>query len=166
MTLTVDKARELLSYDAETGVLRWRVQVGGGPKAGQVAGSIKPNGYCYIKISGRMYGAHRIAWLISFGEWPERQLDHRNGNRHDNRLANLREATNAENQQNLGPRSRSASGYLGVTWRKVERKWHARIRVNGHLKHLGYFDDPERAAAAYDSAKMRLHKFQPTVRSK
>ena len=67
MTLTADKARELLSYDAETGVLHWRKAIGS-VKAGAVAGRIKPSGYRYIKIAGKGYFAHRLAWLITFGE--------------------------------------------------------------------------------------------------
>lgn len=164
MTLTADKARELLSYNAETGVLRWRKPIGSA-KAGAVAGCIKRSGYCYIKIAGKGYFAHRLAWLITFGEWPKEQLDHRNGDCHDNRLANLREATCAENQQNLPPRGSSTSGHLGVTWCKGSHKWQARITLHGHLEHLGYFDDPERAALAYREAKLRLHKFQPTMRA-
>ena len=83
------------------------------------------------------------------------QIDHKNGIRHDNRLCNLREATRFQNQQNLGISIRNTSGFMGVSYHKVTAQWRASIRTDHGHKHLGYFDTPEAAAAAYRAAANR-----------
>lgn len=102
--------------------------------------------------------AHRLAWLVSFGVWPKSQIDHISGAKGDNRISNLREATNAENAQAiLKPRSNSRSGLRGVT--KSNCKFRARICVNGSVVEIGRFDTIEQAGAAYLEAKKKLHPF-------
>lgn len=87
-------------------------------------------------------------------------IDHINGDRADNRIANLRQATTAENSQNeRGPRAHATSGFLGVGWHAQQSRWRARITVNGKRRHLGLFDTPEAAYAAYVEAKRALHPF-------
>ena len=102
--------------------------------------------------------------MYAHGTWPEKQLDHINGIRDDNRLVNLREATPAENQQNRALHPLNTSGHPGVTWNKKERKWHAKIAVANKRYHLGLFDTVEEAAAAYADAKKKHHLFNPEVR--
>lgn len=162
--VTGERLRELLHYDPETGVFTWRV---GGRRArlGEAAGCVETCGYLRITIDGRQYYAHRLAWLYVTGAWPADQLDHRDGDRTNNRFDNLREATHAENGQNRTTQKNNTSGFAGVHWHLGDRRWHARIRVGGRRVHLGSFDTPEEAHAAYIEAKARLHDFQPVPRT-
>jgi hypothetical protein len=144
--ISAERLRELLAYDPETGVFTWRSSRCG-VAAGSVAGSRKSNGYIKVKVGGRMYRSHRLAWFYVTGVWPVGQLDHINGIRDDNRIANLREATNAENQQNSKCRSGSASGFKGVT--RKRNAWRARIKRGGRFIYLGAYKTREEAHAAY-----------------
>lgn len=159
--LTADRLRELLHYDSAAGVFTRRVSVSPATKAGDVAGRVDRKGYSIIGIDGKYYKAHRLAWLCVTGAWPADQVDHRDRNRANNRFANLREVTNAENQQNSIWRCDNKSGYRGVSWHKGRGAWCARITIDQKVISLGYFRDPKQAATAYQSAKIRLHKFAP-----
>lgn len=158
-------AQETLSYDAETGDFRWTRPQAVWIAAGDIAGSLhKHTGYRYIGIAGKKHKAHRLAWLMTYGELPPSGVDHINGVRHDNRLVNLRLATYAENQQNRKLDVRNKSGYTGVFWSKELKRWRARICVNRKITNLGVFDTPELAHDAYVVAKAKLHTFNPTLR--
>jgi hypothetical protein len=110
--------------------------------------------------------AHRVIWAMAHGRWPTDQIDHINGARDDNRLENLREATQDENQHNRALHRLNTSGYPGVSWDKAKRKWQANIRVGGRQVNLGRFPDRQSAARAYLAAKAVLHPTAPTVRGK
>ncbi len=99
--ITPELLRERLSYCPTTGVLRWKV----GPNAGKPAGGVK-SGYVRIAISGVNVFAHRAAWAITHGKWPNEVIDHINRNRQDNRLENLRDVSGTENARNKGKRGR------------------------------------------------------------
>lgn len=157
--LTAARLRELLHYEPETGVFTRAMHRGGGRKVGDVAGSLDKKGYRVIAIDGRAYKAHRLAWLYMTDRWPAEQIDHRNRQRADNRWRNLREADNAQNQQNIGLRSNNSSGFHGVSWHRGQSKWCARITVDKRLRSIGYFRDPSEAGAAYAAAKRALHTF-------
>lgn len=157
--LTQERLKELLNYNPDTGLFTYakrrpKVQVGA------IAGH-KHKGHLYIqlKVDAKLYLAHRLAWLYVHGVFPDNQIDHINQVRHDNRLINLRQATNAENHQNRTVQKNSTSGHAGVTWSKIWRKWHARISLNGNRIHLGWFVDKDDAIAARNAAKLTLHKF-------
>ena len=152
-----------LEYDPISGVLKWK-ETGKGRRSDKIAGSINGNGYIQIRLAGTIYLAHRLAWLCVTGEWPENHIDHINGDRSDNRLINLREATPLENAQNNKLRSDNTSGFIGVSAHKASGKWTANIRVNGALRYLGLFDDLSEAKTAYLSAKKDEHLFQPVPR--
>lgn len=160
--LTADRLRELVSYDPQNGVFRWVAPPKHkGPAVGKVAGSDHGGGYRKIKIDGRQHLAHRLAWLYVHGEWPRGLLDHVNGDRGDNRIVNLREATEAQNGQNRRrSQSNNAARLLGVAPTRSGR-WKAQIHVAGKQTHLGTFATPEQAHEAYLSAKVRLHEFAP-----
>ncbi|UZB05518.1 HNH endonuclease [Xanthomonas citri pv. fuscans] len=164
VTLNHERANEVLSYDAETGLFLWRVGRGGTAK-GAVAGSKSVAGYVQIKFDRKFYYAHRVAWLLIHGRWPSHHIDHINGVRDDNRLANLRECSAGQNQQNRGRSSNNASGYTGVSFHSLVDKWQAHIQINGLRSHLGYFQNSEDARAAYLAAKAQFHKFNPVIRS-
>ena len=158
--LTADRLRELLSYDAETGVFH-RAKPRKEINVGDVAGCVDSRGYVYARVDGVMYLAHRLAWLYVHGVWPADQIDHINGIRADNRIANLREATSAQNHQNQTHGQGNASGRIGVTWCEPCKKWRALIRVDGVQVHLGVFANIADAIAARAKAKAEYHTFQP-----
>jgi hypothetical protein len=132
--------------------------------AGKPVGSKSASGYLYTKIFGRTYSVHRLAWLVETGDWPENNVDHRNGVRTDNKWKNFRPATHSENGQNIGISKNNKSGFIGVFLEKKSGKWKAEITKDRKKYFLGLFDTPELASAAYKAAKARLHTFQPTLR--
>lgn len=153
--ITAELLREMLDYDPSTGELTWKVKANKRFKIGDRALSLDGHGYLRVMIHGRHYQAHRLAWLHVHGRWPDQQIDHINGSRADNRLCNLREANQTQNNANTRLRCDNTSGFKGVSWDKTKRRWQALIRVNGRAKHLGRYDTPEAAHAAYASAAQK-----------
>jgi citrate synthase len=153
------RLKQLLTYDEEYGSFYWRVDRGHTTKAGDVAGCLHHNGYVVITIEKKQYQAHRLVWLYVHGKYPDAQIDHINNIKSDNRITNLRQATQAENCQNI-KKSRGASGYLGVSIDSARgNRWKSSIRVNGKTHHLGWFKTPEQAHEAYLLAKRAMHPF-------
>lgn len=153
-----DRFSEYLSYDPETGDIRWIKRPGRRGRVGSVAGNTDSKGYRRISFMGRSFGGHRVALLLTKGEWPREEIDHVNGDRSDNRLCNLREADRSMNGQNIRkPMRTGASGYLGVSFHKNNRRWVASIKVARKTIFLGQFGSPEEAHACYIEAKRRLH---------
>ena len=156
--LTSEQLRELLNYDPQTGVFMWCNPITNAVKAGQSAGHVdKSHGYRKISVAGGQYYAHRLAWFYMTGKWPRSQIDHINMDRADNRFCNLREATNAENNNNRGLSRRNTSGAKGVHFFRRVKKWKVAIRNNGQQIHLGYFSTKSEAEAAYARAAEDLH---------
>jgi HNH endonuclease/AP2 domain len=154
--LTAAQLRLLLDYNPDTGVFTWRIPPHPRFRVGAVAGCLFSNGYRYIKIEKRTYKAHRLAWLYMSGEWPVGELDHKNTVRHDNRIANLRQPPSRSLAcANTSKSSRNKSGYKGVS--RCGNSWRAQIWLNGRRYHLGLFDAPAEAHAAYAAAAKRLH---------
>lgn len=146
-------------YNPETGAFTRRRAVGrhGRHMVGTVARTRTSHGYVVIRIDGKIHGAHRLAWLYAHGEWPT-VIDHINGDRADNRIANLRNVTQTENMQNLrSAPANSHSGMLGAHRSGRNRRWTSRIRIAGKSVKLGLFDTPEEAHAAYMAAKATHH---------
>jgi hypothetical protein len=155
---SIERVREILSYDPGTGEFRWRMDRRGGVKDGSSAGTVNKQGYRIIRIDMGFYKAHRLAWFYVYGEWPNGFIDHINFDASDNRIVNLREASMAENQRNRGRQKNNTTGYKGVRFDKRWRgRWYARIVVNDNEIHLGSFATAEAARAAYAEAARRLH---------
>lgn len=154
--ITQELLKTLLEYDPSNGLFTWIVDKGT-IKSGNIAGCKRPNGYITIKINQRCYLAHRLIWLYVYGYFPKSQIDHINCMRSDNRLSNLREATNTENNINQYKKKSNTSGYKGVCWVKDENNWLAQIRVNGKKMRLGQFKNVEDAANAYREAALKYH---------
>jgi len=146
--VTAERLRELLDCDPAAGTFRWKARRKG-VQIGALAGAISSaTGYRIIKIDQRLYFAHRLIWFFVHGVWPGADLDHINRQRADNRIANLRPATRSQNQGNTISRRTNTSGYRGVRRTRYGR-WKATISKNCCLIHLGTFDTPEEAHAAY-----------------
>jgi HNH endonuclease len=150
--LTIERLLELLTYDENSGKFTWKVPRRGNVVAGSLAGHIEKDGYVYIKIDGRKYLAHRLAWLFMTGAFPLGQIDHSNMCRSYNRWCNLRDATASQNQANVRIRKDNKSGFKGVYWATNRKKWHAQITIDKRVRFLGYFDDPSIAHSAYIAA--------------
>lgn len=152
------RARELLHYEPEEGVFTWKVARRHVVKAGDVAGSLNDKGYRYIGIDGKTYRAHRLAWLLVHGVWPEMELDHINGDRDDNRISNLRDVSTGQNARNRTRcRVGTSSGLLGSSL-LPSGNWQARITAHGESAYLGVHATKEAAHAAYLKAKAELHE--------
>lgn len=164
--LTQEIVRELLDYDPETGVLRWKERglhwfSTDGKKTqthlmnqwnSRLAGkeaftSTSNNGYKVGAVKDRKFLAHRIIWLWVYG-WVPEEVDHKNGDKTDNRIVNLREVTRAINQRNKRKLSNNTSGYCGVTQDKRDGKWTATFVVDGLKYSCGYWETPEQANEA------------------
>lgn len=157
--------RSIVSYEPTTGVFTRIVKTSNRIQVGDVAGlNIESTGYRKFTFRGRQHQAHRLAWLYVHGEWPTLHLDHINGDKADNRIANLREATMSQNLANTRLRSDNQSGRKGVFFHKRDKKWIARICVRGRKRVLGYFDDPDMAHDAYvNAAKTFFGEFARTA---
>ena len=162
--VTAEIVREFLDYNPETGEFVWKFRdrkyckdnrswkIGNTKRTGKNAGSVYPNGYRYITIFHKDYLAHRLAWLYVYSEWPRDQLDHINNRPNDNRIENLREATQSQNMMNRSKLSETSSQYKGVSWHHLRNKWRARLHIDGKEIHLGLFTIEEEAARTYDRA--------------
>jgi hypothetical protein len=162
----VERLRQVLAYDRESGVFTWlvdRTMPTGGivlpSRIGTVAGCIN-GGRVSICIFGRQNLAHRLAWLYVYGSWPRMPLDHIDGDQTNNRISNLRMATKSQNGQNVKKaRRNSKSGVLGVYWNKRFSKWIAELTLDGKRVHCSYHRLIDDAAAAYAKAKSEFHPF-------
>jgi HNH endonuclease/AP2 domain len=148
---TIERLREVLDYDPETGVLRWRVQPNGRVPIGSIAGCVSPtDGYLMVQIDGFRTVAHRVAWAHTTGYWPTNDIDHRNGVRTENRFRNLREGTRQNNCWNRKKGKSNTSGFKGVYQDRM--RFAAQITKDGCKRYLGSFATAEEAHAAYVSA--------------
>jgi len=154
--ITAEKLRELMEYDADTGVMRWRVRMSNFCHAGRIVGTLQSRRGLETHIARKSYQVHRLIWLWVYGEWPKYTIDHINGNREDNRLCNLRDVSmmgNCQNQRRA--KSTSKTGILGVI--KVGSRYKASITAGYKLKHIGTFATAQEAHAAYLRVKREIH---------
>lgn len=151
--------RKLLTYNAETGELIWlpRNRAGWDTRYANKPAftSDDGRGYRVGRIAKCKFYAHRVIWALVHGEWPVADVDHINGDRSDNRLANLRAVSHVENTRNQKSRVNNTSGISGVTWNKSKSKWQAQISVGGRLIYLGRFDNIVDAAQARREAQRK-----------
>jgi len=157
--LSAEMVKTILDYSEETGLFTWRANSGrwGRIKAGSVAGS-NSHGYTTIVLDGARHPVHRLAWLVTHGMWPSGEIDHINGMRSDNRIANLRDVPKRINGQNrrAANADNKSCGLLGAT-PNGKTGWMAQITVDGKRVYIGTFRTAEAAHVAYVEAKRTLH---------
>jgi hypothetical protein len=154
--LTAERLRELFRYDAATGAFTQIAKSSdksNGSKIGSVVGSADSLGYLRVGIDRRLYKLHRLAWLYVYGEWPSGRIDHINRNPSDNRIANLRVATPAQNRANS--RNFNRCRLKGVA--RNRNQWLAQISYKNKNYYLGNFSTPEEAHAAYCRAAAEMY---------
>lgn len=154
-----------MEFDPRTGIFTWKHRprshfnsdqaqlAWNGKHSGHRAGCRTARGYRAIRFAGKLHYEHRLAILFTTGDWPVEQVDHINGVKTDNRLSNLRPATNAENCYNLKLQRRNTSGTKGVSWDESRGKWQAKIG----RAHIGRFDSIQEARVAIAVQRERLH---------
>ena len=155
-TVTAEYIRQVLHYDPQTGEFVWIQHSWRPDLIGKKAGSGQSAGYWAIAIHNRKILAHRLAWLYMTGGWPEKHIDHIDGNKRNNRFDNLRDVSRFANLQNMRNATKAnACGYLGVC--RHGNKWIMQIMANGVRHRQGGFSTPEEAHQAYLEMKRKLH---------
>lgn len=167
---TAEVLRQLLRYDPETGCLfwlprsaEWFTSDGQAKRWNSRHANVEAltadtgGGYRCGFILGQKYKAHRVIWCMQTGAWPTELLDHRDGDRANNRWINLREASPSQNARNIKSRPGSSSRYTGVSVIKRNGMWVAKINLAGRIKHLGTYVGEAEAARAYDAAAREFH---------
>lgn len=150
--MTQDELKARLHYDPETGVFTWkenpqRRAQWNATFAGKPAGSVIDTGYVRIRIDDKGHRAHRLAWLYVHGYLPE-EIDHIDGDKTNNAIANLRSVTHSENLRNTRKNTRNTTGIVGVTYRPSRNQWLAYITINRKRIHGGIFGTKEEAVKA------------------
>lgn len=150
----------ILQYDENTGSFIWRNKVAKSNRIsiGDNAGCVNDDGYIIIKICSIRYAAHRLAWKYHYGIDPINFIDHINGNRKDNRISNLREASQFENARNRKKNSNNKSGFKGVYFIVSSSQWRAIATFNGKSVHIGCFNTAQEASNAYNQFSKLNHK--------
>lgn len=159
--ITHSELLRIIDYDALTGLFRWKVSRSNQIRAGDLAGSVSiSHGYIYIEIDGQSYRASILAWFYTKGEWPPLFVDHKDGDKSNNVLTNLRLATRSQNNANARLRKDSSSGFKGVSYVPRLGKFRAYTRENGKHKHIGVYNTAEAAHEAYlRASKERYGEF-------
>jgi hypothetical protein len=161
--ITQEYLHEIFDYDRNTGVFFRKKRTSSSVKIGDIAGCDNGIGYIVISVKSKLVHAHRLAWLYVYGSFPNGNIDHKNGNRSDNRICNLRVVDQSQNTANSKLSKANTSGFKGVTFRKDTNKWAASIWLNYKRISLGSFKNKEDAAMAYDSAaNMYFKEFSRT----
>lgn len=160
--LTQEYLKSILNYDHDTGVFKWKHR-SDIPKeinarfSSMMTGEKLDHGYRRIVINSKKYYAHRLAWLYVNGYFPKITIDHIDGDKSNNKISNLREATYSQNQCNLGTAKNNRSGLKGVTYDKRQNNWFARIKINKKQIYLGSYGCPTAAHFAYCRAAKQYH---------
>ena len=155
--ITHQRLTQLLSYDPETGIFRYRVPQGR-MRVGDQAGTVRKDGRRQIGLDGRIYLAGRLAWLHFYGVWPQNLVDHENGQRDQNGISNLRDATHEQNMRNAHSGKGNKTGVRGVYLEPRTGRYYAQIRDGGKVaKALGTFETIDEAAAARRDAVRQIH---------
>jgi hypothetical protein len=152
----IEELGEFLHYEPDTGLLRWKINVGKKIKANSVAGCLHSRGYIHVRMNQESFKAHRLAWALYYNQDPGgMQIDHIDENKSNNKIINLRLAGHRENGANFGPQKNNKLGVKGVFCR--HGKFQTEIVKNGKKYHLGGYDTIEEASNVYWAAAEELH---------
>lgn len=157
--LTYERAHELFNYDPETGIVTRKKTVTYNAVEGDTVGTkVSSNGREYLctEVKGKLYKIHRIVWLMCNGDWPDGEIDHINHKTTDNRIANLRVVSRAENLKNRTLQKNNTSGINGINWDNKSGKWRARVCNGGKSFHVGFFIDIQEAELAVKAKRAEL----------
>lgn len=145
-----------IDYNPLTGVFTWKVKPNKNKQKGDVIGGRPTNtGYLRARYKKKLFFQHRLAWFYVYGVWPVRLIDHKNGNKADNRIDNLREASHTDNKANIKLRQDNKAGYKGVSWSSRDKYYLVQLSYEGKRMTIGYFHDLQEAADAYDKAAIQ-----------
>lgn len=153
--LTAERLKLLLSYNPNSGIFHHITDKGPQGRIWSLAGTVCKDGYIAITIDRKKHKAHRLAWLYVHGAWPEGQLDHKDRDKSNNRIDNLRPATRSQQIANTEKREGLSSKYKGVAWHKEDKIWRCAIVVNGVRHILGNFKSEEEAGKRYNEAALQ-----------
>lgn len=155
MGLTQKRLHERLSYNPLTGKFKKVSNYVGPGKPGDIVGTLDKKGYRIIGVDGKIYKAHRLAWLYMTGYFPEYEVDHDNRIKDDNRWKNLKHVTSQCNKRNVPRRSDNTSGITGVSYDHRSEKWRSYITIDSKFIGLGYFTTIEGAVKARWDAEVQ-----------
>ena len=158
--ITHARVRQVFDYNPSTGYVIWKIKPkhrAGIIEVGDRAGYSHWKGYRWITLDNKGYAEHRLIWFWVTGKWPPNQIDHKDGNKANNKWDNLRLATNGQNQANTRLRKTNTTGYKGVTYNKKQKVYIAQVCINGKVTYLGSFTTPEEAYAKRCQVTQELH---------
>ena len=155
--LTIERLKEVLDFDTNTGIFIWK-QKRGTKSKGSIAGSPQNKGYIQIMIDGQNYLAHRLAWFYFFGKWPKKQIDHINRNKIDNSINNLRDVDNSTNHHNVGIRKHNKSGVTGVYYSRKKNVWVSTIEFKTKKIYIGQYKTLEEATIKRKEKELMLQE--------
>ena len=158
MKLPVEIVREYLMYDTETGVFSWIKASSDKSRVGGRAGRARcEGGYRQITLLGQTMYEHRLAWFYANGSCPDGMvIDHINGIKGDNRIANLRVATPTQSMANIGAKRDNNSGCKNVHWCSTKGRWIAKLKRDGKTRHVGTFRIYEDAVEAAVASRIEV----------
>lgn len=147
--VAAQRLHQLFTYSPETGEFRVKeVRRGSPAKVGDLCGTVRPDGYLVIRVDGKAYLSHRLAWLYMTGDWPAQEVDHKDRVRSNNAWSNLRASSSTLNKVNRITRKRKYHDLPKSVIPKRGR-FQSKVTVGGKTKSLGVYDTPEEAHAAY-----------------
>ena len=154
--ISAESVSRVVIYNPETGIFTRKIRTSNRTKVGAILGTPNDQGYLLVSVENYLYRAHRLAWLLMTGKWPSGDIDHKNGNRADNRFCNLREATRSQNMANMKTK-KNVSGIKGVVWNKFYEKWQSQIGKDGKCIFLGLYHEKAEAAEARRLGAIKYH---------
>lgn len=147
--LDQEELKALLDYDSESGLFKWRASNSNRVRVGDVAGTVPAGTHRIIRIGTYNYRASALAWLFVYGQWPHGDVDHRDLNKTNDAINNLREASRSQNNANCPLRRDNKTGFKGVSSIPSSGKFRATIKIGDKQTHLGTYESAEDAHAAY-----------------